>query len=142
MRQRWFVVPPLVVIVVAAWFSLGPAFGPGSVCAAEGPPPRPTNEAAVLPDRYLDICTIEWMEVGDVRWTQPWAMMADAEHRCWLNANYSAEWSPWDTATMRVERTADGYVVSIPDGEFYQPSDSIPWFGATEDDLIPVLAIE
>jgi hypothetical protein len=92
---------------------------------------------AELPAGLIEPC-IRDMAIGAAAWTVPWAMMVDSDHRCYLNGRYSVKTDPGGTVQMRIERTTAGYSVETPRDYTYSPVSSVPWNGATDDDLIPV----
>lgn len=75
-----------------------------------------------LPAHHFDTNTLANMQVGDVRYTLPWGMWVDRDMEAWLHPDYPAKAQPGGTVTMRVERCWDGYLVAIPPGECYKPT--------------------
>jgi hypothetical protein len=78
--------------------------------AAEAEP-----QQAELPSGMSDAeVSIAAMEIGETRWTVPWAMSADRERRLWLRGDYTADQTPGGpgkTTNMRVWRDVDGWHV-------------------------------
>lgn len=55
--------------------------------------------------------TLAEMEVGDVAYTVPWAMVIDSDRYCWLQSSFASHAQPGGTMQMRVERREDGFHV-------------------------------
>lgn len=99
------------------------------------------RRTAKLPEHLIESNTIANMQPGDSGWTVPWAMAVDQDADCYLNGDYTLRDRPGGTSEMRVTRTRDGYIVDAPKGYRWQPSNGIPWVGADNDDLVPVIQI-
>lgn len=93
-----------------------------------------------LPAKYEDRATIRYMKPGDIAWTLPWAVMVDEDHNVWINGDYPARQNPGGTVQMMIRRLNDG--IEIMHGmEPQRVSRGVPWVGSTQDDLLPVIAI-
>ncbi len=80
---------------------------------------------------------IETMKIGETCYTLPWAMEVNRERQCFLDSHYPTTPQPYKTSTLKVTRTAEGYVVDVPDDWAYKPlncGDFGHWF-------IPVLQV-
>jgi hypothetical protein len=62
------------------------------------------------------------MMQGETAYAVPWAMQADTDRRLWLDLWHPAHQHPGGTASMRVERRADGYHVWTVDWFSYRLS--------------------
>lgn len=146
-------IKPLVLAVCSAFVVLFLAFvvlfllfglaGVARLVDSGAQTPRPSNgmEVALLPSALVDHDIIAELTLGGTVWTVPWAMTVFEDSTCWLNRGYSFHRERFGTSRMKVERTERGYVVTVPHNYRYQPKDGIPWFGADESDLIPVLKV-
>jgi hypothetical protein len=89
-----------------------------------------------LPQQYIQP-QLAGMAPGTSGWTVPWAMEVDGHGRGFLNGRYALYPAPEGTATMHVERVAQGYRVTIPPGERWRPSAYAPgWAG------LPVVEVQ
>lgn len=93
-----------------------------------------------LPDNFIDRNVIKYMKDGEERWTLPWAVMVDADMNVWINGEYPAERSPGGTVKMLIRKSQDGIEI-LKGMERQRPEKGIPWVGASESDLIPVVKI-
>ena len=70
---------------------------------------------ARLPEAYEEK-TIVGMLPGDVGYTVPWAMGADANRELWVNGDYTVSDMPSPgntTVKMKIERTQTGVIVYL-----------------------------
>lgn len=100
--------------------------------------PAVPRGAAIAPESLISTMQIRSMQVGNIGYTVPWAMLITREHGCYLNGDYDISREPGGTSRMRIERNRDGFLVTVPHGERYEPSDDIPWVGALRSTLLPV----
>jgi hypothetical protein len=90
------------------------------------------TDVSVLPETYEEE-TIEKMLPGEVGYTVPWAMWADANRVLWLNGHYGITARPHGTSHLRVERTKAGAIVyqeTIHDHRYSVGAsswDGVPW---------------
>lgn len=115
------------------------AAGPNSfICkraAAANPTAQTSPQPSALPTPIAHQATLpaksqnqDWlirnMEVRSSGYTVPWAMWEDNARRLWLNPDYNLTTGQLGTSHMLVERTANGYKVTITAGdseETYSP---------------------
>jgi hypothetical protein len=95
-----------------------------------------------ISEEYIEADTLSQLREGRSGWTVPWAMAITKEGDCYLNGSYTFQNNPGGTVQMLVENTKDGLEVSVPHGYKYQPSRAIPWLGAREEDLLPVVKVK
>ena len=79
------------------------------------------------------------MEVGETRYTVPWAMWADEERRLWLIPGHSTEDRPGGTVQMRITRVEEGFRVLRAPGHVYDVGSGS---GSGKADRLPVVELE
>lgn len=99
---------------------------------------------SLLPEE-LEEDTVRRMKSGDIGYTVPWAMWADAKRQLWINNGYSVEPNPFGTACMKIKRVIqndfDGVIVfrrTIGDHR-YTPTGTRPYFSNGEEGDLPVM---
>lgn len=99
-----------------------------------------TTKQAILPEDMEEV-TIDSMSTGDSGYAVPWAMWVDTERNCWLHPKYTIQRAPGGTVQMLVTLRKDGYHVTPPRGERYQPA-SVPGYASPADTAwLPVVEL-
>jgi hypothetical protein len=99
-----------------------------------------TTRQAILPED-MEEATIDSMSTGESGYTVPWAMWVDAERNCWLHPKYTIHHAPGGTVQMLVQLRTDGYHVSPPCGEHYQPTSVPSYASPTDTAWLPVVEL-
>lgn len=96
---------------------------------------------ARLPEALEQRDTIERMQIGEERWTVPWAMWVDLDRRCWLHPKDTTNRAPFGTSDLRIVRVAEGYLVDTSCTEFRWGRAASPGYvgGSGGSDWLPVV---
>jgi hypothetical protein len=93
--------------------------------------------SALLPENMEQV-TIADMRPGEHGYTVPWSMWADNHRQLWLNPRYTWDEHAHGTASMRVERKADGFHVWPPPDYRYPTHQCHPYLLSGYVEFLPV----